>query len=287
MGAHPSPETLYKASYSATFKFTGRIQTFTVPRGVTTLTVVARGAAGGGENCYSYCHGHTYFGRGGRVYAVIPVRPGQTLYVVVGGKGSLGYGGFNGGGNGGSYSEAGYGGGGASDVREHGDSIYDRILVAAGGGGQGGGDTCALGGSGGGKIGGTGGSCNYSSYDEAGGGGGGGTQRRGGIGGPGGAGVSGNNGTPGAHGGFGIGGSGGPAGSNPDGYTGSGGGGGGGYYGGGGGGGGGGAFASIYGGPGGGGGGGSSYIEPKATKFQTWSGWKNATTDGLVVFSWH
>ncbi len=67
----------------------------------------------------------------------------------------------------------------------------------------------------------------------------------------------------------------------------SGGGGGGGYYGAGGGG----AGAVFYyegyiGGGGGGGGGGSSYIEPRASKFESWHGWKNATGNGLVVISW-
>ena len=60
---------------------------------------------------------------------------------------------------------------------------------------------------------------------------------------------------------------------------------GGGYYGGGGGGGGG---AGVEGesGPGGGGGGGSSYVEPSAKHVRMWQGWKDATGDGLVVFSW-
>lgn len=282
----PAAETPFAASFSKTFKFTDGVQTFRVPAGVTKLQVVARGAAGGGETCYSYCHGSTYFGRGGRVFAVIPVRPREKLYVFVGGEGSQGNGGFNGGGSGGAYSIAGYGGGGASDVREHGDGLHDRILVAAGGGGQGAGSRFAFGGSGGGNVGGAGGTNNYGTYDYAGGGGTGGTQKGGGAGGTGGVGSSENSGTPGSPGTLGTGGSGGRAGSNPSGLNFSGGGGGGGYYGGGGGGGGGAAFASIYGGPGGGGGGGSSYIEPKASKFQTWSGWKNATTNGLVVFSW-
>jgi len=35
-----------------------------------------------------------------------------------------------------------------------------------------------------------------------------------------------------------------------------------------------------------GGGGGSSYIEPSARKYESWQGWKTATGNGLVVFSW-
>jgi hypothetical protein len=65
-------------------------------------------------------------------------------------------------------------------------------------------------------------------------------------------------------------------------------GGGGGYYGGGGGG----SAAWNCDGPcspagtGAGEGGGSSYVESSATKVHLWRGWKKATTNGLVVFSW-
>jgi hypothetical protein len=37
---------------------------------------------------------------------------------------------------------------------------------------------------------------------------------------------------------------------------------------------------------GGGGGGGSSYIEPRAISYRFWSGWKDATGNGLVVITW-
>ncbi len=275
-----------------TFHYTGAQQSFKVPTGVTKIAVVARGAAGAGFSYKGSYGTRSYFGRGGRVYAVIPVRPGETLYVDVGGQGSA-TGGFNGGGSPGrSPSEGGgYGGGGASDVREGGDTLQDRILVAAGGGGQGYGfyNRSAFGGKGGGATGGNGGSAYSSGY--AGGGGAGGMQRQGGSGGVGGeASGSPENGAPGNPGASGAGGNGGQGGYNPSpsGYNdgGGGGGGGGGYYGGGGGGGGSAAYASLYGSPGGGGGGGSSYIEPSAIKFHTWPGWKNATSIGLVVFSW-
>ena len=101
--------------FSKTFHYTGSAQSFRVPRSVTKLQVVARGAAGAGAPS------EEYFGRGGRVYAIIPVRPRETLYVFVGGQGSK-TGGFNGGGNPGRspHFNYGYGGGGASDVREGG-----------------------------------------------------------------------------------------------------------------------------------------------------------------------
>jgi hypothetical protein len=55
------------AMAAKTFRYTGREQTFLVPKGVRQISVVARGAAGGGE----------FFGRGGRVHGVIRVRPGE------------------------------------------------------------------------------------------------------------------------------------------------------------------------------------------------------------------
>jgi hypothetical protein len=108
-----------------TFKYTGAEQWFTVPTGVASVTIVARGAQGG-EPRYSSQGGRG--GRGGRVYAQIPVKSGEKLAVFVGGQGSNGAGGFNGGGNPGTISRTetyGGGGGGASDVREGGDALQD------------------------------------------------------------------------------------------------------------------------------------------------------------------
>ncbi|HEX3369363.1 MAG TPA: glycine-rich protein, partial [Candidatus Cybelea sp.] len=120
-----------------TFRYVGKRQRFQVPAHVNTLTVIALGAAGAAAGTTSSGRSNDYFGRGGRVYAVIPVTPGETLTVVVGGQGSS-LGGYNGGGEPGpGYYGPCYGGGGASDARENGRSVNDRILVAAGGGGQG------------------------------------------------------------------------------------------------------------------------------------------------------
>jgi hypothetical protein len=276
---------------SHTFYYTGAKQTFKVPTGVTKLTVVARGAAGAGESGSYSGTAYEYYGRGGRVYAVIPVTSGERLYVYVGGQGST-TGGFNGGANPGiDASESwGYGGGGASDVRRGGDALGDRILIAAGGGGQGLGSYDGFGGKGGPAAGEAGGNSYYGAN-----GGGGGTQSRGGGGGAGGPGSrsGGQAGFSGAPGALGRGGAGGNGGYNPsaceEGYCagGGGGGGGGGYYGGGGGGGGNSTdYGSAGGNPGAGGGGGASYVEPSATKAQLWRGWKNANGNGLVVFSW-
>ncbi len=133
-----------------TFNYTGAAQDFTVPAGVTDISVVARGAKGGGSNG----------AHGGRVHAVIPVTPGEKLVVYVGGDGSGTTGGFNGGGGGGYTGDSGgSGGGGATDVREGGTSLSDRILAVGGGGGRGGVSYFGAGGSGGkggGKTGGAG-----------------------------------------------------------------------------------------------------------------------------------
>jgi hypothetical protein len=270
--------------YHKTFRFTGSEQRFRVPAGVKTITIVARGAAGGSPTYYV-----ARSGRGGRVFAEIPVNAGETLHVFVGGAGfevnGSRYGGFNGGGNPGRCCEGSFGGGGASDVRRGGAKLSDRILVAGGGGGEGGYENGGgAGGPGGGSVGGAGGAGLYGS--GPGGGGGGGTQSTGGAGGAGEKGYDrGVHGQPGRRG---YGGHGGLAGfgegSSTDG--GAGGGGGGGYYGGGGGGGGTGGSGGGGGSPGGGGGGGSSFIEPSAIQFHQWQGWKNATGNGLVVFSW-
>ena len=279
------------ASGSRTFHYTGGEQSFTVAKGVMKLTVVARGASGVGSGPAGSGPG-SVGGNGGRVYAIIPVTPGEKLRVFVGGAGLRHAGGFNGGANGrGRHcgSCTGAGAGGVSDIRLGGDTLSDRILVAGGGGGGGGpwqpsssGDpNPANGGKGGGIVGGSGG---FASGGLGGGGGLGGTQSKGGAGGAGGYGqFRRDRGFKGKTGSLGDGGTGGaPGGGYSD--SGGGGGGGGGYYGGGGGGGGG-SFTSV-GSSGGGGGGGSSYVEPSANNVHMWQGWKNATGNGLVVFSW-
>jgi hypothetical protein len=274
-----------EATRKKTFNYTGHKERFVVPSGITTITVDAIGAAGAGfsypKDCYGPC-----FGRGGRILADIHVKPGETLYVRVGGIGSGGHssgsggGGFNGGGSGGNGGYwGGHGGGGASDIREAGDQLGDRILVAGGGGGQGTGYYAYLGdgGDGGGTLGGNG-----TGYYV---GGLGGSQTQGGAGGEGNQGSGGEPGQSGADGTLRAGGDGGAGGQGGSyGHGGSGGGGGGGYHGGGGGGGGAGAYGFAQ--AGNGGGGGSSYIEPNASHVKSWQGWKPAVSDGRVVFTW-
>jgi hypothetical protein len=266
--------------YSKTFFYTGKRQIFIVPSGITEIKVDARGAQGGGSSG----------GFGGHVVAWIAATPGEKLHVLVGGQPSAASGGFNGGGSGGTPSGCrfycGFGGGGASDVRDT-KKLANRIIVAGGGGGQGGsgyhGYDGGVGGEGGAKRGGTGGPGGAGYFGDGGGGGSGGTQREGGAGGSGGEGSTGN-GAPGFPGSFGEGGQGGQGSENSGEFGGNGGGGGGGYYGGGGGGAGGGSVSVIV--AGGGGGGGSSYIRRGAKKLVDSRGWKHATGNGLVIISW-
>ena len=80
------------AAHDKTFEYTGAEQSFKVPAGVTSIEVDALGAAGAGhQKGYIGIPGH-----GGRVKATIPVKPGQTLRIFVGGSGSYPSRGFNG-----------------------------------------------------------------------------------------------------------------------------------------------------------------------------------------------
>jgi hypothetical protein len=266
-------EAFSRITRSQTFHFTGGKQNFIVPANVVSLSIDALGAAAGGDKALA--------AHGGRVYATLPVHSGERLAIFVGGRAHQTQGGYNGGGSGGYYHDSqSYGGGGATDVREGGDAVRDRILVAAGGGGRAeyGRLGHGIGGDGGGRTGDPGGSGWVGYSGSSGGGGGGGDQKHGGKGGYYGGGCT--NGSRGANGSLGIGGTGGSAGECDDDSAGNGGAGGGGYYGGGGGGGGG-----YYGG-GGGGGGGSSYVGPNATKYRFWKGWKSADGNGLVIIRW-
>ncbi|RYY90691.1 MAG: HYR domain-containing protein [Chitinophagaceae bacterium] len=223
--------------------------TFTVPDGVTSLDIDAKGGTGGRLG-----------GNGGRVQSTLQVTPGQVLYITVGQAGwappQPSRGGPSTGGGGASGWLAGGVGGGATDIRIGGTTLTDRILVAGGGGG--GFDIRWFNPySGSYSFGGAGGGLNAGSS-----GGGGGTQTAGG-------GVQTINGQQGAApGGFGYGG---------DAYTwggGTGGGGGGGWYGGGGG-------ASA------GGGGGSSYTDPSYCANVTHTqGFAGASADGYLKITY-
>jgi hypothetical protein len=110
-----------------TFYYSGVMQTYVVPAGVTSVTIQAWGAQGGANwvNNVNF---------GGYSKADFSVTPGETLYIFVGQQPTTITGGYNGGGNG---EGAGKGGGGASDVRQGGTTLNDRIIVGGGGGGAG------------------------------------------------------------------------------------------------------------------------------------------------------
>lgn len=238
----------------------GGSNSFTVPDGVTSISVKAWGGGGGGGGGAASAAGGVGAG-GGYTSTTLSVTPGQTLTVYVGG-----------GGGGGTYSsggnDAGGGGGGGGYS-----GVFNGAtpLVVAGGGGAGGGSRQARAGGVGGAGGGTNGVVGANGYSALNGAGGGyGSQSSGGVGGT-------SNGNDGAAGGSLQGGAGGD-GRTADGTDGSGaaggtngggnggrpnvnttraggGGGGGGLYGGGGGG----ATSSSTTASGGGGGGGSGY----------------------------
>jgi hypothetical protein len=247
------------APYSQTFAFTGGAQTFTVPVGVTSITIEAFGAQGGAGLSSGNPGGAA--GLGGSIRATLTVTPGTIYQVNVGGRGADGASGVGGGGA----------GGGASDVRTSGNALGDRVVVAGGGGGGGAG----VGGFGAGGAGGAGGDligASGSDTTTGAGGGSGGTQVAGGSGGSGGA--------AGAAGSLGQGGNGAGSGSTAGGFNGGGNGrtsgaGGGGYYGGGGGG-----LANA----GAGGGGGSSFATAVATNVTHQQGGRSGS--GLVTISW-
>ncbi|HRK27875.1 MAG TPA: HYR domain-containing protein [Chitinophagales bacterium] len=263
-GVNPSSTTTYYAEAaqsappgSQTFNFTGSVQTFTVPTGVTSINVDARGAQGGFGSPATHRGGF-----GGRAVGTIAVTPGQVLQIYVGGVGAnangstAAAGGYNGGGNGavwaGNYG--GGGGGGASDIRVSPYAAANRLAVAGGGGGGGynyGTTDYDRGGAGGGLTGETGYGGNVLGGQGA---GTGGTQSAGGTGGTFSGYCTASNGT------LSTGGNGGTC-------TNGGGGGGGGYYGGGG------ATWS-------GGGGGSNYL-PGGTHTQGFQ-----TGNGQVIISW-
>ena len=151
---------VYYKNYTSTFNASSSFQTFTVPAGVTKLTVDCVASKGGDSS-------NSSGGNGGRVEAVLPVTPNSTLYVYVGGIPS-------------AFNSLEYN---ASDIRTDNTGVTDNTslssrLVVAGGGGYAGSLSYANGGLGGGLTGGDGSDGSYSSK--------GGTQTAGGSGGNGG-----------------------------------------------------------------------------------------------------
>ena len=120
-------------TFTTTYNFTGSVQSFVVPAGVSSLSVELYGAQGAdSQSCVDGETSQADGGLGGLTEGEISVVAGQTLYLYVGGKGGTsGTGGWNGGGAGGQY---GGGGGGATDIRTTIGNFASRLIVAGGGG---------------------------------------------------------------------------------------------------------------------------------------------------------
>ena len=232
---------------TSNISYSGSSTTFTVPAGITSINVTLSGAGGGGGNGFAQTGG-----AGGYVSGTLAVTPGESLTLIVGGRGVTGSppsGGFGGGGLGGQATYSG-GGGGRTAIQRAGADI----VTAGGGGGAGQGNGAGFpygnGGAGGGTTGANGGV-------SANGGGGGGGQSSGGAGGSGGGAGTGTLGAGGA----------GASGFN--------GGGGSGYWGGGG------ATGNQ------GGGGGSSYVANlTGTVVNTQGGGAAQNVSGSMTISW-
>jgi hypothetical protein len=146
-GACPANTTFITYTYSApnctaTISFSGAMQTFTVPSGVTEIFFNVT-AAEGGQGFFNTTPA-ALGGTGGTVSGRLATTGGTVLNLFVGGKGGTssstpGAGGFNGGGVSGVYTSCGPlnsgGGGGASDIRIGGSALANRVVVAGGGGG--------------------------------------------------------------------------------------------------------------------------------------------------------
>lgn len=147
------PSNAAPSTVTQTFTYTGTMQNFTVPSGITALTVTVRGGQGGnggGDATPAPAPG-TYFGE---VTGTIAVSPGDVLQVAVGSGGATGrsstnssaptapggnnpLSGYDGGNGGqpGTNGASGQGGaGGAASVLV----VDGQHIVAAGGGGNGG-----------------------------------------------------------------------------------------------------------------------------------------------------
>ncbi len=147
VSANPTPNCSAGSTCTISFAFTGDFYSWTVPSGVTSLTVDLYGAQGGS--------GGSAGGRGGRVQGTLAVTPGATIYIYVGGQS-----GYNGGGAAGTGAGAtlsAFPGGGATDIRIGGQTLNNRVVVAGGGGGAGRNNCTGQTGGGGGYPGGLGG----------------------------------------------------------------------------------------------------------------------------------
>lgn len=126
---------------TVTYSYTGGLQSWSVPAGVSSANFDVFGASGGSIPG----SGEPTGGLGGETKGTVTVTPGQNVFVLVGGQGAEAVasgstgaaGGYNGGGGGGydpTTGVSGASGGGASAVGT-GAAPADWLLVAGGGGG--------------------------------------------------------------------------------------------------------------------------------------------------------
>jgi hypothetical protein len=163
----PASVVTYTVAVTQTFNYTGSSQLYTVPSGVTSLTVSLSGAGGGGADRGPSAFGTNFSATGGAgalVSGVLTVTPGQQLTFIVGGGGGYSTtpysstpGGFGGGGEGGlscTPTYTGGGGGGGRSAIQNASGI--DLVSSAGGGGAGqnytGGAGGLTGGNGGGVV---------------------------------------------------------------------------------------------------------------------------------------
>ena len=119
--------TLFAQTVTQTFNYTNTIQTFTVPCGVTSVTINAVGGSGGSTYVQI-----TNGGKATRMIGTFAVSSGQVLNIGVANYGEPGY--IDGGCNPFSNAYGGGGGGGSSWVINN---TTSTVLVVAGGGGGG------------------------------------------------------------------------------------------------------------------------------------------------------
>jgi hypothetical protein len=120
-----------KYKFSQIFNYTGAIQTWTVPAGVSFVFADVKGAQGGSMGSY-------LGGKGGCVRVRIPVTSGQILYITVGGQSTIdtpifGYAGA--GGKSTAYGTKARAGGGLSSISTAHPVTQSNALVISGGGG--------------------------------------------------------------------------------------------------------------------------------------------------------
>ena len=108
------------------FNYTGSAQDITLIPGNYKLEVW--GAEGGTYTSYSVPGG-----KGGYSVGNVKLDAETNLYIYSGGTTTSDRGGYNGGSN---AVTRGFGGGGATDIRINGNTLYDRVIVAGGGGGR-------------------------------------------------------------------------------------------------------------------------------------------------------